>query len=372
MMGERIARLIDLAKRGPMKVVAVDADNTLWGGIVGEDGVGGIDLSDNGVGEAFREFQKYLLELRRAGMLLALVSKNNGSDVSAAFTRPEMKVQPTDFAAQRVGWGPKSTSIAEMAEELNLGTAAFVLIDDSPVERAEVSMALPEVRTIEMPADAALWYDSASATGWLDRLAPTTADLTRADSYQRETERQQYRQNATLDDFLASLHLEVLINGLEPHDVSRAAQLIAKTNQFTLAGRRHSESELIAFGDDPRYVLRLVSASDRFGDYGAIGFFIVDKQPQGADVLSDVALLETFTLSCRAMGRGIESAMVAAAFESAEKALGVRIHEGPKNEPARRFFASLGCTEPNRMALLYHVGWPSHVRQNETRQPAVA
>jgi FkbH-like protein len=283
-----------------------------------------------------------------------------------------MKVRPNDFAAWRVGWGQKSTSIVEIAEELNLGTSAFVLIDDSPLERAAVSMTLPEVDTIEMPADPALWYESVSASGQLDRLPPTIDDLARAESYRQERVRQEGRGNASLEDFLMSLQLEVAIARVGQPDVLRAAQLVAKTNQFTLAGRRWSESELTACLDDTRYDLRLVSAVDRFGDYGAIGVFIVDKHPHGSGVPLDVALLETFALSCRAMGRGIESAMVAAAFESAGTALGVRVHAGPKNEPARRFFADLGCTEPDQMTVLKDVVWPSHIRRTGSSQPAVA
>jgi FkbH-like protein len=372
MVGDRIARLIALSRKGATKVVAVDADNTLWGGVIGEDGVAGIDLSDNGPGEAFRQFQSYLLEIRRSGMILALVSKNNEGDVVEAFARPEMNIQQTDFAAWRIGWGQKSASIAKLAEELNVGTSAVVLIDDSPLECAEVSTTLPEVHTIEMPADVAFWYEVISASGRLDRLPPTIADLTRADSYQRERDRLRLSETTSVDVFLTSLRLELAISSAKRVDISRAAQLVAKTNQFTLAGRRRSETELMACVDDSRYHLRLVSAADRFGDYGAIGLFIVDQQPEGPGLLSNAALLETFALSCRAMGRGIEAAMVAAAFELAGKDLGVIIHEGPKNEPARQFFAQLGCTEPGHMALLDTVSWPTHIRRIGLRQPAGA
>jgi FkbH-like protein len=369
-MAERIARLVALSRRGAKKVVAVDADNTLWGGIVGEDGVGGIDLSDNGPGEAFREFQRYLLELRRSGVLLALVSKNNAADVAEAFARPEMNLKPSDFAAWRVGWGQKSDSIAELAVELNLGTPAVVMIDDSPVECAQITSTLPEVHAIEMPSDPAWWYEAVSATGHLDRLPPTVADLSRADSYQRERDRQQLRQTISLDGFLASLHLEVVVAGAEPVEISRAAQLVAKTNQFTLGGRRRSEIELTACTDDPRYDLQLVSAADRFGDYGIIGLFIVDKEPVDPGLPANAALLDTFVLSCRAMGRGIESAMVASAFELAGKGLAVRVHDGPKNEPARRFFAQLGCIQLGEIALLDPVTWPVHIRLMDSRRPA--
>jgi FkbH-like protein len=370
MMAERIARVITLSRRGAKKVVAVDADNTLWGGVIGEDGVGGIDLSDNGPGEAFREFQRYLLELRRSGAVLALVSKNNEADVVQAFARPEMDLQPGDFAAWRVGWEQKSDSISGIAGELNLGTSAVVMIDDSPLECAQVTSALPGVHTIEMPSDPARWYEVVSATLHLDRLPPTVADLSRADSYQRERDRQELRQNASLDGFLTSLQLEVVVAGAERVDITRAAQLVAKTNQFTLGGRRRSETELTVCADDPRYELQLVSAADRFGDYGIIGLFIVDKEPADPGVPKNGALLDTFVLSCRAMGRGIESAMVASAFELAGKNLGVKIQESPKNEPARRFFAQLGCNRPGEIALLDSVHWPAHIRLTDTRRPA--
>jgi len=298
------------------------------------------------------------------------VSKNNEADVAEAFARPEMNLQVGDFVTWRVGWGQKSDSIAELAGELNLGTSAVVMIDDSPVECAQVTSALPEVHAIEMPSDPALWYEAVSAPGHLDRLPPTVADLSRADSYQRERDRQELRQNTSLDGFLTSLKLEVAIAGAESVDISRAAQLVAKTNQFTLGGRRHSEIELIAFAYDPRYEIKLVSAADRFGDYGIIGLFIVDKQPSDPGLPANVALLETFVLSCRAMGRGIESAMIASALQVAGKSLGVRIHDAPKNEPARRFFAQMGCIRPGEITLLEPVPWPAHIRLIDCRRPA--
>jgi FkbH-like protein len=371
-VGERIARLISLSRRGAKKVVAVDADNTLWGGVVGEDGAAGIDLLDNGIGEAFRDFQTYLLELRRAGVVLALVSKNNEADVWAAFERSEMRLRPSDLATWRVNWDPKSTSIVDIAADLNLATSAIVLIDDSPLERAEVMTALPEVGAVEMPSDPALWYQTVAASGQLDRLPPTDADLTRADSYQQEGERRVLRQKTSLAEFLSSLDLRVEVARLQLVDVSRAAQLIAKTNQFTLAGHRHSDTELIACLEDPRYELRMVSAADRFGDYGAIGMFILDREPRPPAVISGAALLDTFTLSCRAMGRGVETAMVAAAFEAAGTALCVTVHDGPKNTPARGFFADLGWSQVGEQAVLRDVAWPSYVTRVNSCEPATA
>jgi FkbH-like protein len=371
-IGERIARLIHLSRHGAKKVVAVDADNTLWGGVVGEEGANGIDLLDNGVGEAFRDFQSYLLELRRAGALLALVSKNNDQDVWEAFGRPEMRLRRDHLAAWRVNWEPKSTSIAEIAADLNLGTSAVVFVDDSAHERAQVTTALPDVHALEMPADPARWYEMVAASGELDRLSPTEADLTRAESYQQESERRVLRETASLAQFLEALELQVEIVPLRLADVPRAAQLMAKTNQFTLAGPARPPSELIRCLEDPRYELRMVSATDRFGDYGAIGLFVLDQEPRLSGVDSGSALLDTFLLSCRAMGRGIESAMVAAAFELSGTPPWVMVHDGRRNQPARAFFATLGCAQVETPAPLHQVAWPSHIARitTESRDPA--
>jgi FkbH-like protein len=370
MVGERIARLIHLSRHGAKKVVAVDADNTLWGGVVGEEGADGVDLFDNGVGEAFRDFQSYLLELRRAGALLAVVSKNNDKDVWEAFERPEMRLLRDHLAAWRIDWEPKSTSIVGMAADLNLGTGAVVLVDDSAHERAEVTTALPGVQAIEMPADAAHWYEIVAASGELDRLPPTEADLTRADSYQRESQRRVLRETTSLTHFLESLELSVDIISLRLADVPRAAQLIAKTNQFTLAGPARPPGELVRCLEDSRYELQMVHAVDRFGDYGAIGVFVLDKEPGLPGVGSGSAMLDTFLLSCRAMGRGIESAMVAAAFELSDAPIWATVHEGRRNQPARAFFAELGCTTVENPAALRQVAWPSHIARVIKSAPA--
>jgi FkbH-like protein len=370
MVGERIARLIQLSRQGAKKVVAVDADNTLWGGVVGEEGPNGIDLLDNGVGEAFRDFQSYLLELRRAGALLAVVSKNNQEDVWEAFGRPEMRLRRDHLAAWRINWEPKSASIVEIAADLNLGTGAVVLVDDSPHERTEVTTALPEVRALEMPEDAARWYEVVAASGELDRLAPTDADLTRAESYQRESERRVLRDTTSLTQFLDSLELRVDIVPLQLADVPRAAQLIAKTNQFTLAGPARPPSELIRCLEEARYELRMVYAADRFGDYGAIGVFVLDSGPSLSSVDPGSTLLDTFLLSCRAMGRGIENAMLAAALEVVEAPVWAVVHEGRRNQPARAFFAELGCTRLGQPALLRQTTWPSHIARVTNPQPA--
>ena len=321
---------------------------------MGEEGAAGVDLKDNGPGEAFRNFQSYLLELRRAGVLIGVSSKNNEADFWEVFTRREMVLSRDHIAAYRINWQPKSVALREIADELNLGVSSFVFVDDSQVELGEVAAALPEVGLIRMPEDPANWLSAIQDTGLLDRLPPTAEDMVRAEQYQQERQRTELKQNLSPDEYLAGLDVRVHIFPPTPADMSRLAQLVAKTNQFNLNLKRRSEAELAALSTDPHWLIRLVAAQDRFGDYGTIGLIIVDT--------ADPATLDTFLLSCRAMSRGVEDAMVAAAFEAVDgRDVLATVADAPKNEPAKRFFAKLGSETWGTTFKLHRVAWPSHV-----------
>lgn len=357
-VADDIARVVSLARRGARKIAIVDADNTLWGGVVGEEGPTGIDLLDNGPGEAFRSFQAWLLELRRSGMIVALASKNNEPEVWEAFERREMVLQQSHLAAWRVNWDPKSINIEAMIEELNLGLASAVFIDDNPIELAEVGETLPEVALLQMPSDPALWVREIANSGLLDRLPPTREDLTRAESYLAESQRRIVREKLSPEQYLASLQISVLITDPSPADLPRLAQLVAKTNQFTLGGDRHDETALASMVASSTVFIRLVSVIDRFGDYGVVGATISIELPGGGRVL------DTFVLSCRAMGRGVEEAMLADCL-SFTGSLVVAVSETARNLPGRTFFAKYGAT-PGVSATVVDVGdvaWPSHVER---------
>jgi FkbH-like protein len=357
-VGRDIARVLRLSRRGAAKVAIVDADNTLWGGVVGEDGADGIDLLDNGPGEAFRAFQQWLLELRRAGMIIAVASKNNESDLWEAFDRREMVLKKEHLAGWRVNWQPKSQNLLELADELNLGVSSFVFIDDNPVEVGAVAESLPEVVALQMPDDVSGWYAAVASGGALDRLPPTSEDLGRAEGYRVETERRELRSNMTAEEYRRTLDIEVTLTNPAVSDLARLAQLVAKTNQFTLGGPRHDDVALTEIVAGSVHSVRLVSAKDRYGDYGIVGATIT-KLPE---IVGGPGTLDTFVLSCRAMGRGVEDAMIADAVESAGGLLEVNVVETPKNTPGRAFFATLGAT-PGDPARLADVSWPEYVRR---------
>ena len=352
---DRLANLIRIERKGARKVAVVDADNTLWGGVVGEEGASGVDLSDQGPGFSYRQFQRYLVDLRRSGMLVAIASKNNESDAFEALNRREMVLTSSDFAARRIDWNPKSSNIRDMADELNLGESAMVFIDDSALEIAEVQRALPEVATIQMPSDPAGWFAAIAQSGYLDRLVPTTSDLERAASYSQEVLREQAKAVTNLDDFLASLHLKVALFAPQADDLARLAQLVAKTNQFTLGGVRHTEAMLARMLNDPSVEIRLAHVVDDFGDYGIVGAMILTAAN------SEEPVLDSFVLSCRAMGRGVEDAMLADASELAGGRLRVTVLDGPKNQPLRTWMANVGLPALNEAQRIGFRRWPSHV-----------
>jgi FkbH-like protein len=360
-VGILIGRVLKLSIRGAAKVAVVDADNTLWGGVVGEDGADGIDLLDNGPGEAFRAFQRWLLELRRAGMIIAVASKNNETDLWEAFERREMVLRKTDLAAWRVNWQPKSQNLVELADELNLGPSSFVFIDDNPIEVGAVVDMLPEVGVLQMPEDASRWGSAIAASGMLDRLPPTREDLGRAEGYRVETTRRELRSTMTVEEYRQTLDVEVSVFPPTSADVGRVAQLVAKTNQFSIGGDRQAEAEIAALLTDPLWSVRLVSAKDRYGDYGIVGATISRLQ-DAVNGEAGVGVLKTFVLSCRAMGRGIEEAMIADAVQTHGGSVSVTVTETAKNLPGRTFFASLGAL-PGCSTVLSDVSWPEYVRR---------
>jgi len=358
-IGRRMARLILLSLQPARKVVVVDADNTLWGGAVGEDGPHGIDLRENDRGEAYRNFQAFLLELRRAGALLAVCSKNHESDVWEAFARREMRLKKEHLAAWRINWQAKSISIREIAEELRLGLDSFVMIDDNSAEIAEIQSAFPALACIRMPDDPAEWMNAVQNTGLLDRLPPTVADINRAAQYGQERQRLEQGKNASSpEEYLSKLGIRIGIFAPASSDIPRLAQLVAKTNQLNLNCRRRSDVELTQLCADKRHLIRLVQAQDDFGDYGIVGAFIVKLDSNRAD-------LDTFLLSCRAMGRGIEEAMIANLFDEMSRMSIERIfavaEEHPRNEPARRFFAGIGGDRCGVASQLRRIDWPAYV-----------
>lgn len=288
------------------KCLVLDLDNTLWGGILGEDGVDGLRIRPGcPEGEAFLAFQQAVLALKRRGVLLALNSKNNADEVAAAFrSLPQMPLTLDDFAARQVNWQPKADNLRRIAEELNIGLDSLVFVDDSPVECSLVRSMTPEVLVVELTGDPSGHAERLRRLDCFELLEVTEQDRARHQTYQENRARAQQRQAVgTLDDYLGDLETQVTIRPATTGDLTRVHQLISKTNQFNLTTERMTAGAVEALLDRQRFDLRVVDVADRFGVLGTVGLFLVERREAGPHI-------RLFLLSCRALGRRIETAMV--------------------------------------------------------------
>jgi len=293
-------------KKGTAKVLALDLDNTLWGGIYGEDGVAKLLCDDEFPGNAFKAFQRECLRLKSQGFLLALLSKNNPDAISAFGTHKGMLLKEDDFVATRINWEPKPLNIRSIAEELNLGLDSFVFIDDSPHEREAMRRMCPEPLVPELPDDPALrpqWLRALAAT-WPTRL--TEEDTRRSDMYLAEKRRSSLRDTAlSFDDYLRGLDQTLTVRHADAQAIGRVAQMHLRTNQFNLTTERYDEAAIKGMVDDPdRYIVLHGQATDKFGDHGIV--ICATARIEG-----DTAQMQSLLMSCRVVGRAIESAFLA-------------------------------------------------------------
>ncbi len=303
---EHLARALAAVLRGPAKCLVLDLDNTLWGGVIGDDGLAGIQLGDDWPGSAYKALQRAALNLMDRGILLAVVSKNEPDVAEQAIREhPEMLLRWEQLAAARINWAPKSTNLREIAAELNLGADALVLFDDNPVERAEVRANAPEVRVIEVPPDPLAYVEALEASGHFDQVRLSEEDRVRTELYRQERQRQVVAQQAdSVEDFLAGLEMHADVGRADAATLGRIAQLVGKTNQFNLTTRRHSDARLAAMSGDPDHCVAWLRLGDRFGDLGLVAVGI-------ARVEGDVGVVDTFLMSCRVMNREVETALMA-------------------------------------------------------------
>lgn len=313
-LGERLLRIYAARRLEPKKCLVVDCDNTLWGGVIGEDGVGGVQLSDDYPGRAFVEFQRQLKALRDSGIFLAICTKNNPEDVTEMFeTHSSMAIRLKDLSVAKVNWQPKSQNLKEIAKELNIGVDALVFVDDNPFEIEEVRTHAPEVTCVLVPEDTAdLPTVIKEAARLFDRLDITEDDRRRVDMMRQEMERRELSQKLTETDFLASLELQIDIYPPAPADQARVAQLINKTNQFNVTTRRYSFEDVVRMIADPAIDLYCATVRDKFGDYGLVGVGIV----RHGDGRSE---FDTLLMSCRVLGRGVETAIISHGIELAAR-----------------------------------------------------
>jgi FkbH-like protein len=326
------------------KCLVLDLDNTLWGGVIGEDGLAGIKLGTGPGGEAFVAFQRYILELRAKGVLVAVASKNNETDAKEVFERhPGMLLKLDDIAVFAVNWEDKATNLRRIAAELGLGLDSIVFVDDNPMECELVRREVPEVDVVALPADPSQNVRRLSDYLGFETVTLTSEDLNRADEYKARAKIESLAASATnMNDFHRSLNMQALIAPFDEMNLPRIEQLVAKTNQFNLTTRRRSAQELHDLIQDPGCVALHLKLKDRFADHGLVGAAVANR-------LGKVLDIDTFVLSCRVIGRTAEASLLEALCQHAGRLGCTRLRgtyvPSPKNALVADMYSRFGFDE---------------------------
>lgn len=356
-----IDRVLDSAFSSRKKIIALDLDNTLWGGIIGEDGVDGIELSDHKEGQRYYDFQRQLLEMKSRGVVLAINSKNNPEDAEAAIQgHPAMLLRDDDFVSRKINWENKAVNLKAMQAELNLTEGGFIFIDDNPVERETVKGECPEMTVPEFPAESTELITFAEDI-WFDYCRPLRVlgeDLKKTQMYQSEAKRkQELNESLNLDDYIKKLEIVADIHKMRDSELERVVQLINKTNQFNVTTKRYTQAEIEEIASDSNNAIYVVYSSDKYGDSGLISVIILKGQ-------NTEVVIDTFLMSCRVMGRKLENVIIneLASRYAGKKFVGEFIPTA-KNAPVRELFDRLGFS-----IVSDKDGHKTYVLQNYKRQ----
>ncbi len=323
------------------KCIVLDLDNTLWGGVIGEDGFNNIKLGDNPIGRSFVEFQKRLLALNQRGIILAINSKNNFDDAMKVINEhPNMILREDNFGCIKINWNDKVTNLHEISSELNIGLDSFVFFDDDPINREFVKSQLNQVLVVDLPSDSAKFAHILTEMNVFESLKITEEDKKRKDMYLGQRKRVEFENKiGDFNEFLKQMDIQVLIKKADGFSIPRISQLTLKTNQFNLTTKRYQEDQISSFSDDKNRIVECAQVSDKFGDNGITGVYIVEKK-------NDEWIIDTFLLSCRIIGRGVEDIMLSQLIERARKE-NIKKIKGKfiptkKNKPAENFYEEFG------------------------------
>jgi FkbH-like protein len=343
--GDLTARILAAGRGLSKKCLVLDLDNTLWGGVIGDDGIEGIVLGEgSGVGEAHLALQHYAKQLKERGVILAVCSKNDVKIAEAAFRdHPEMALRRADFAAFEANWDDKAQNLKAIAAKLNIGVDSLVFVDDNPIERARVRQSLPMVAVPEMPEDPAHYVRCLAEAGYFEAVGFTAEDRDRADAYAANAERDALLGAAeSMDDFLRGLSMTAVYGPFTSVDHARVVQLINKTNQFNTTTRRYGADEITRIMEDRDSVTLQFRLIDRVGDNGLVSTIIMRPTKDDDQVLE----IENWVMSCRVFGRELEfeamNIAVEAAKERGARALVADYIPTPKNDVISKLFPSLG------------------------------
>lgn len=336
-----LVRHIHASRRPPYKVIALDCDNTLWSGVVGEQGAGDVLIDAN-----FRALQQFMLRQKQQGMLLCLVSKNNHEDVKRVFdSRDDMVLQWDDFVDVQINWNAKSDNLQRLAKTLNLGLDSFIFLDDSPMECAEVAARCPQVLSLRLPENHDAIPGFMAHVWAFDQVCRTTdEDAKRTHLYQEQVRREAFRQSAfSMEAFIRGLDLAVTLQPATPDQAERLSQLTHRTNQFNFVKRPYSVGDILSRIQQPEQGCWSIRVSDRFGDYGLCGLCLFSEHEHRLSV-------DGLLLSCRVLGRGVEyqvlNALGRTALERKKETVAIHFAANDKNQPAQNFLCGIASLTP--------------------------
>lgn len=341
---EKFAQVLRALRGKASKCLVLDLDNTCWGGIIGDDGLEGIEIGQGSAqGEAFLAIQNYALSLKERGVVLAVCSKNEEENGKLPFEQhPDMALRLDDIAVFVANWTDKASNIQHIAKVLNIGVDALVFLDDNPAERARVRMELPMVGVPEVGDDPSLYPAMLAQGGYFETVGLSADDAKRAEQYRANAQRAVAMETiGNYDDYLRSLDMECTIAPFDAVGRTRTAQLINKSNQFNLTTRRYTEAEVAAMQDDPDCFTMQVRLTDKFGDNGMISVVILRK-----DAAPDAWVFDTWLMSCRVLKRRVEEATLATVAEAARAAGITKLYgdylPSPKNAMVEDHYGKLG------------------------------
>jgi FkbH-like protein len=365
--GDFAARILAAQRGLSKKCVVLDLDNTLWGGVIGDDGIEGIVLGQgSAAGEAHLALQCYAKQLKERGVILAVCSKNDAGIAEAAFNdHPEMLLRRSDIAAFLANWDDKAQNLKVIADRLNIGIDSLVFVDDNPVERARVRQSLPMVAVPELPEDAAQYVRCLADAGYFEAVAFTFEDRNRAEQYAANAEREALHSSAqSIDEFLRALKMSVVFGPFTVVDHARIVQLINKTNQFNTTTRRYTSEEIASLTNPPSALTLQFRLLDRIGDNGLVSAMILRPSSDYDDVLE----IENWVMSCRVFGRQLEFEAMNIAVEAARqrgaRALVADYIATPKNNVISALYPSLGFAAVNGTATRWLLNLADYVMRD--------
>ena len=323
------------------KCIVLDLDNTLWGGIIGEDGFDGIELGHSPNGKAFVDFQKELLSLWNQGIILAINSKNNFDDaMNVIKEHPNMILREKNFASIKINWNDKAENLKQIANEINIGLNSIVFFDDDKLNQERIKHEFPEVLTVELSSDPSYFSAILKDLNDFNVLQRTEDDVKRGEMYAQQRERKEFQKSiSNLDDFLEQLDIQVKMKKTSEFLIPRISQLTLKTNQFNLTTKRYQEEEIRNFANNDKFIVGCAQVLDKFGDNGITGVYIINKEDK-------VWNIDTFLLSCRIMGRGGENGILSQILIDAKnngiEEIRANFIPTKKNKPAENFLSDFG------------------------------